>query len=368
MRHAKSVIIEPEQRLASVFLIRDSSVITWQRLSAIKLTRLFILLLVGLVSPAVPAWTADQIFLTAEKLYRAKEFSQAEQYYVRVDSNDSNYPTAQLRLGTIYYLTERPEQAEKCLATYLSFKKSSEAYCLLAGALFNRRKFDQATNAAQQALQLNPKFPRAYAVLGMIHTAEKDFAQAEANYREALKLNDNDSDTWFMLGRAMFFHDDFAEAASAFERALRINPESVRSYENLARTKDILGDLQGAEETYREGLRANHTLNLSDPHIYVQYGEFLLALNRLADSQSVVEEGLQTAPRNAELHYELSKVHFRREHLKQAAQEGETALSLGGPDYKVDFLLAQIYTAMGNTQEASKHASGAAREAPTSDR
>lgn len=367
MRHVQSVIIEPAQRLASVSLIRDSYVTAGQRLSAIMLARLLILLIVGWVLPAVPAWTADQDFLTAEKLYRAKEFSQAEQYYSRVDSNDSNYPTAQLRLGTIYYLTERPEQAEKCLAIYLSIKKSPEAYCLLAGALFNQRKFDLAKNAAQQALQLNPRFPRAYTVLGMIHTAEKDFAQAEASYREALKLNDNDSDTWFMLGRAMFFHDDFAEAASAFERALRINPESVRSYENLARTKDVLGDLKGAEETYKEGLHANHTLNFSDLHIYVQYGEFLLALDRLADSQSVVEEGLQTAPRNAELHYELSKVHFRMDHLQQAAREGETALSLGGPDYKVHFLLAEIYTAMGNPQEASKHASSAAQEASTAD-
>ena len=52
------------------------------------------------------------------------------------------------------------------------------------------------------------------------------------------------------------------------------------------------------------------------------------------------------------------------DHLKEAAQEGETALNLGGPDYKVDFLLAQIYTAMGNPQEAAKHASRAAQGEP----
>ena len=336
--------------------------------SGIVLPRLLIFLIVGLVLPATPAWSSDQDFLTAEKLYRAKEFSRAEQLYSQVDSNNANYPVAQLRLGTIYYLTERPVQAEKCFSIYLRFNESPEAYCLLAGAQFNQRKFNLATSSAQRALKLDHNFAKAYTVLGMIHTAEKDFTNAQAAYREALKLNDNDSDTWFMLGQALFLHDDFAEAARAFERALEINPQSLRIYDNLGRTKDILGDLKGAEECYKEGLKASRAQNFFDPHIYVGYGEFLLKLDRLADSQSVVEEGLRTAPRNAGLHYELSKVQFRLNHLKEAAQEGETALSLGGPDYKVDFLLAQIYTAMGNSQEASKYASRAAQAAPNSNR
>jgi superkiller protein 3 len=325
---------------------------------------LLIFLLVGLTAPATPGWSSDSDFLTAEKLYRAKEFSKAEQLYTQIESGDANYPVAQLRLGTIYYLTGRPEQAEDRFTIFLKFKKSPEVYCLLAGAQFNQGKFNLATNSAQQALQLDPKFANAYTVLGMIHTAEKDFSHAEADYRVALNLNDNDSDTWFMYGRALFMHDDFAEAAKAFDRALKINPQSVRSYENLARAKDTMGDVKGAEESFKKGLDVSHTQKYLDPHIYVEYGEFLLKLDRLTDSQSVLEEGSRVAPQDAEIRYTLSRVYFRMKRLKEAAQEGETALRLGGPDYKIDFLLAQIYTAMGNPQEASKHAARAAEPAP----
>jgi superkiller protein 3 len=329
--------------------------------------RLLIFLLVGLAVPATPGWSSDSDFLAAEKLYRAREFSQAEQLYTKVESGNANYPMAQLRLGTIYYLTGRPEQAENRFAVFLQFKKSPEVYCLLAGAQFNQRKFDLATHSAQQALQLDPKFANAYTVLGMIHTAEKDFPQAEAAYRQALKLNDNDSDTWFMYGRALFLHNDFAQAAKAFDRALKINPQSVRSYENLARTKDTMGDVKGAEESFKKGLNLSRTQKYFDPHIYVAYGEFLLKLDRLSDSESVLEEGSRLASRDAEMRYALSRVYFRMNHLKEAAQEGEMALQLGGPDYKVDFLLAQIYTALGNPQEASKHAARAAEAAPKPD-
>jgi tetratricopeptide (TPR) repeat protein len=328
------------------------------------LARRLISLIIGLFLMVTPARSSDSDFLAAEKLYRAKEFSQAEQLYAQVDSGNANYPMAQLRLGTIYYLTGRPEQAEKSFAIFLKLKKSPEVFCLLAGAQFNQGKFNLAKNSAQQALQLDPKSANAYTVLGMISTAEKDFTRAEANYREALKLNDSDSDTWFMYGRALFLHDDFAEAAKAFDRALEINPQSVRSYENLARTKDTIGDVKGAEEDFKKGLNSSRTQQYFDPHIYVEYGEFLLKLDRLTDSQNVLEEGSRIAPRNAEIRYALSRVYFRMKRLKEAAQQGETALQLGGPDYKIDFLLAQIYTAMGNPEQASKHAASAAQAAP----
>jgi tetratricopeptide (TPR) repeat protein len=330
----------------------------------VTLLRLFTFVILGLVLLATPGRSSDSDFLIAEKLYRAREFSQAERLYAQVEPGDTNYPVAQLRLGTIYYLTGRPEQAENHFSIFLRFKKSPEVYCLLAGAQFNQGKFDLATNSAQQALELDPKFANAYTVLGMIYTAEKDFSHAEAEYRVALKIDDNDSDTWFMYGRALFLHDDFAEAAKAFDRALKINPQSVRSYENLARTEDTMADVKGAEETFKKGLNLNRTQKFFDPHIYVAYGEFLLKLNRLADSQGVLEEGSRVAPRDAEIRYDLSRVYFRMKHLQEAAQEAETALQLGGPDYKIDFLLAQIYTAMGNPQEAAKHAARAAEATP----
>ena len=328
------------------------------------LNRLLPFFLFALAAPAALVCSSDSSFLAAEKLYHAKDFSRAEQLYAQIDSGNSDYPVAQLRLGTIYYLTGRPLEAEKSFTIFLKIKKSPEVFCLLAGAQFNQGKYELAANSARQALQLQPKFAGAYTVLGMVHTAQKDFPDAEADYRVALQLNADDSDTWFMYGRALFFHDDFSEAAKAFDRALRINPQSVRCYENLARTKDTMGDVRGAEESYKQGLEIGRSQKGSDPRIYVAYGEFLLKLGRLSDSRNVLQEGSRTAPRDAEIRYTLSRVYFRMQRLPEAAQEGEAALQLGGPDYKVDFLLAQIYTAMGNTGAASKHAARAAEATP----
>jgi hypothetical protein len=93
--------------------------------------------MLAVVLSATPGWGSDSDFLIAEKLYRAKESSQAEQLYAQFEPGNANYPVAQLRLGTIYYLTGRPDQAENRFAIFLKFGKTLEACCLLAGAQFN---------------------------------------------------------------------------------------------------------------------------------------------------------------------------------------------------------------------------------------
>jgi tetratricopeptide (TPR) repeat protein len=365
----KRMQIKPKQKaIHSAFFDRESGDCgRWHGWGVVRLLVL-IFLLSGLVLTATGAWSSDQDYLRAEKLYQANQISAAEQLYSQVGPDDANYTAAQYRLGAIYYGTGRPALAEKCFSICLRVKKSPEVYCRLAGAQFDQKEYDRAANSAQQALQLDPKYAKAYTLLGMIHAGESEFPQADADYRAALKLNDHDSDTWFWWGLALLYRDDFAAAANAFEHALSLDPSSVRSYENLARAKDALGDLKGAEDCYQHGLQLTRTPRHFNPDIYVAYGEFLLKLNRLADSRSVVEEALRTAPERADLHQELSKVCFRMNRLEEAAHEGETALRLGGPNYKVDFLLAQIYTAMGNSEEAAKYASLAAQAPPNPDR
>lgn len=274
---------------------------------------------------------------------------------------DPDYLQALLRLGTIYYSTARPAQAEKCLQEYLGLKQTAEAFSLLAGAQFNLEKFDQAYSSAQKALRLDPKYAKAYTALGMISTARKDWPGADAAYRESLRLDDKDASTWFLSGRSYFLRNEFGKAREAFEALIKLNPKSIRAHENLGLTLNLLGDAAGAETAFREGVRLSHNSPLPDPRVQVAYGVFLFKLDRLEESRSQLNEAAKADPKNSEAHYELARVLFRLKQGQAAAQEGEAALRTGGPDYRVHFLLSRIYTAMGDDQRASAHAAEAAR-------
>lgn len=300
-------------------------------------------------------------FESAERAYQAGDLSQAEALYSKIKPGQPDYPKALLRLGTIYYATERPVEAEKSFAEYLRIQESPEAYCLLAGAQFNQKKFTQAYESAKKALKLDPHYAKAYTAVGMIYAAIEDWPDSEAAYRESLRLNPADADTWYMMGRSYFLRNDFAHAQEAFEKSLRLNPLQVRAYENLALTLDLMNDPGGAEKVYREGQRQEGLQKRPAPRLYIAYGKFLAKLGRQAESLAQFREAVRVAPRDAEAHYELANQLFRMKLWQDAAKEAEEALQAGGPDYRLHYLLARIYTAMGNADAASRHAREAAR-------
>ena len=328
-------------------------------------TRGTILALVALFASLVcgSVWASD--FAAAEQLLQKGELAQAEALYSRVAADDPNYPLALLRLGTIFYVTGRPAPAEQKFKAYLKLHPSAEAYCLLAGAQFNLQEFAEAYESAKQSIALDPAYAKAYTALGMIYTANGNWPEAKAAYQEALRLNPQDADTWYMMGRSEFLRDEFAAAKEAFQASLRLDPGQVRAYENLSFTLDLLNEPAQAEETYKNGIRASERRKSADPHIYIAYGKFLAKRGRAAESLEEMRAAVRVAPRDPEAHYELANQLFSTKHLEEARKEGEAAMLLGGPEYRVAYLLARTCTALGDSPAASKYAQEAARLAET---
>lgn len=318
--------------------------------------------LAALLSPSLLlAGIQNSDFATAEELYAAGRIQEAERSYAQVAVDDANYPSALLRLGTIYYITGRPALAEEAFTNYLKVHESAEVCTLLAGAQFNLRKFDQAYASAKQALHLDPRYAKAYTSLGMIYTAIGDWPDAEAAYHEALRLNPKDSDIWFMMGRGYFLRNEFAKAKECFETSLKLSPQRMRNYENLALTLEVTGDDAGADRVLREGREANRTLAQPEPRILIAYGVFLFKHQRDSESVAAFREALKISPQDSEAHYELARALFHMKHLGPAAEEGEAALRSSADDYKIHYLLSRIYNAMGKTELATRHADSAAR-------
>jgi superkiller protein 3 len=318
------------------------------------------LLLVLLLSPLIRPIFGDDVFQAAERLYQEGELARAELLYARVKPIDSQYPQALVRLGMIYYTTGRPAQAEESLRNSLKYKESAIVYSFLAGAQFNQKKFVEARDSALNALRIDTRCAQAYTTLGMIYTATNDWPTAQAAYQQALRVNPEDANTWFLLGRAYLFRDDFTDAQQAFEKSLRLDARQLRTYENLARTLDLMNEPSRAEEIFREGTRVSRQRKHPDAAIFLAYGAFLSKLDRPPESLAQFREAVRLAPQDAEARYELANQLFRMKQWQEAAQEGEIALRLGRSEYRVHYLLARAYTAIGESAQASQHAQEAA--------
>jgi tetratricopeptide (TPR) repeat protein len=318
------------------------------------------LLLVALLPAFIRPILSDDVFEAAERRYREGELALAEQLYSRVKPGESQYPQALFRLGMIYSATGRPALAEESLRNSLKYRESAVVYSFLAGAQFNQKKFTEARESALRALQIDPRCAKAYTALGMIYTATNDWPAAQASYRQALQIRPEDANAWFLLGRACLHRDEFAKAREAFEKSLHLDAHQVRTYENLARTLDLMNEPAGAEKVFREGIRVNQQRKHPDAAILLAYGTFLSKLDRAPESLAQFREATRIAPKDAGAYYELANQLCRVKRWQEAAKVGETALSMGGSEYRVHYLLARAYTAMGESEQASKHAQEAA--------
>lgn len=118
-----------------------------------------------LALPIVPAVLPQDVFERAEECYRVGKTAEAEALYSRVASSHPNYRQTLVRLGTIYYATGRPALAEERFRAALQLRESPEVPTLLAGALFNQEKYDEAYKSVTRALSLDPRHVKAYPAL-----------------------------------------------------------------------------------------------------------------------------------------------------------------------------------------------------------
>lgn len=295
-------------------------------------------------------------FDEAERLFRERNFPAAEPLFRRISEKSPHYPKAQLRLGTIYYAAGQPDLAEEFLRTHLRLQESPEGRTLLAGVQLNQGKFEPAIESAQKAIALDKRYARAHTALGMIYATVEDFPKAHAAFRSALELDDKDANTWFLLGRSYFLSHDPGMAREALENALRLNPQVVEIYSHLARTLARLGEPTRAEQVFIQGIEKNRLRTPPDKGIHIAFGLFLAGLNRGDESCEQFRTVTRFAPQDPEAYYELAKVLFQMKRFAEAAREADRAVALDRSDYRVHYLLARIYTALGDAGKAEEHA------------
>jgi len=121
----------------------------------------------------------------------------------------------------------------------------------LAASYFQNGQNAVALDETKKALQIDPAFPDAYNLAGLIYMAMGERQLAQNHFQRALSLNPNDPDTMHNLGWLQCEEGQYAAAAQSFQRAM-----AVPLYQNRARTlmaqgicEARSGDKAKAEET-----------------------------------------------------------------------------------------------------------------------
>jgi tetratricopeptide (TPR) repeat protein len=107
-------------------------------------------------------------------------------------------------------------------------------------------KFGQAANACQEALQLDPKYPPAYMLRGIIKLNEKHFEAARIDFATAVDLDPENPLFHRQLGIALYDNGKAAFAVGQFDIALRGNPKDAAGYYWRAKSLQAQGQKEKA--------------------------------------------------------------------------------------------------------------------------
>jgi adenylate cyclase len=94
------------------------------------------------------------------------------------------------------------------------------------------KSIEQAEQAVQKVIALNPDQPPPYSTLSQISLLKKDFDKAILNGEKAVELNPNDAGCYFSLGMVLRSVGRYEEAIQNLEIALRLSPLRPLPYAN----------------------------------------------------------------------------------------------------------------------------------------
>ncbi len=204
-----------------------------------------------------------------------------------------------------------------------AFMKYLQAYELQDRG--NKEQNAQAKKILEEAVALDPEYPRLYMGLAFSHlgdvwygtteSPEQSLAQAFELAQKAISLDDSNASAHSMLGLVYMMKRQYDKAIAECERALSLDPNSA---ENIARLGTILNYAGRAEEAIRY-LQNAIRLNPLPPALY--FVQLAVAYRDSGQYEKAIEaskKALQREPNTHFAHIQMAVSYIRLGQEKEA--------------------------------------------------
>jgi tetratricopeptide (TPR) repeat protein len=223
---------------------------------------------------------------------------------------------------------------------------------------FAQRKFSEAVSEVNSALHESPYMVPALVLKARMALFAHRPDVAKSCLIMAITADPTSEEAQFFLGLFYYMQNDFKLAIAPLRTAQTLSPKSPLPVFYLAMTQEALGDATKALELYQQAESLSPEKSPQSASILVAYGRFLFAMGRYEDSIEKDRRAIEGDAESRDAHYELAKGLDQEGDFKDAALEGERALTLpvfGTSDAQIHFLLASLYLKLQQPDLAKAH-------------
>jgi tetratricopeptide (TPR) repeat protein len=223
---------------------------------------------------------------------------------------------------------------------------------------FAQHNFSEAVSEVNATLHESPYMVPALVLKARLAQFAHRPDVAKSCLITAVTADPTSEEAQFFLGVFYYVQNDFKLAISPLQTAQTLSPKSPMPVFYLAMTHEALGDAAQALELYQKAEDLSPQKSAQSSSILVAYGRFLLSLGRSQDSMEKDRRAIEGDPESREARYELAKGLDKEGDFKNAALEGERALTLpelGTSDAEIHYLLARLYLKLKQPDLAKTH-------------
>jgi tetratricopeptide (TPR) repeat protein len=245
-----------------------------------------------------------------------------EDYTVRGVGKDLREYSSRLLSGSYYlHLATWSGQVGDTMGvrTYigkaLAAARDDEATYINGAQLYLRYgMLDEAFDAAETAIAINPEFFGGHDLLGGMLARVQRTDQAIAEYRKALKGNPSPAGAYSNLANAYLSRGDLRAAMENFNKAIELDSTLVNAYVGLGLAEEGMGDSEGALAMFR---RARSIDPYSEPAYHAE-ASLLIRMGRDNDASDLARQALREWPGSALIQSDLGLVYLRSDALDSA--------------------------------------------------
>jgi tetratricopeptide (TPR) repeat protein len=172
---------------------------------------------------------ADALLRAAFELYRQQKYDEALAGCAKAAARYPNDYRPHALAGFVYMAQRKLRSASESFAKAAGLQpRNKTLYMMKAGADMRRNARDEALAAARKALEIDPAFAEAYALVGdVLRWDEKREAEAIAAYRSAIKADPHYLPAYEPLGEVLADAKDEKGAEEVFKQGIEADPKRM---------------------------------------------------------------------------------------------------------------------------------------------
>ena len=174
-------------------------------------------------------------YLSSMVYYRRGDTEKAIQELEETLKYDSEATVPWIRLVRLYLVAEKYDQALVCVDKVIQKEKNLPSLYLMRGELCHRLgRIDEAVEAFQKAIELNPEDVLSYSALLELQEDTNDLVAAIDIYKRMIEKRPNSALLHYQLGLTYARIKNNTSGIAELEKALQLDPRMIRAHYILA--------------------------------------------------------------------------------------------------------------------------------------